>query len=243
MPVEIGRVEAIFRYPVKSMGGERLEEADLGWHGLEGDRRLAFRRMEDLSGFPWLSATNLPDLIRFGPQRSDNGNPGDLPTHVRTPDGHELPVFSDVLAAEVGRRYGAPVQMMQLKHGIFDEAAISVIATDTVHEIARLSGQPADMRRFRPNVVVRSLRPVPFQEDAWLGGVLSFGEGDDAPALAVTMRDIRCSMVNLDPDSARPAPEVLKAVVRANQNNAGIYGTVTRIGRLAVGQIVFLHGR
>jgi hypothetical protein len=72
-----------------------------------------------------------------------------------------------------------------------------------------------------------------------LGGVLSFGEGDDAPAIAVTMRDVRCSMVNLDPDSASPAPEVLKAVVRANQNNAGVYGTVTRIGQLAVGQAIF----
>ena len=44
-----------------------------------------------------------------------------------------------------------------------------------------------------------------------------------------------------NPDSARPAPEVLKAVVRANQNNAGIYGAVTRIGRLAVGQTIILH--
>ena len=70
------------------------------------------------------------------------------------------------------------------------------------------------MRRFRPNVVVRLLRPVAFQEDEWLGGVLSFGEGDDAPAITVTMHDVRCSMVNLDPDSAGPAPEVLKAVVR-----------------------------
>jgi len=78
-------------------------------------------------------------------------------------------------------------------------------------------------------------------EGAYHGGVLTFGEGDDAPAVTVTMRDARCSMVNLDPDSARPAPEVLKAVVRANQNNAGIYGTVTRIGRLAVGQTIFLR--
>jgi hypothetical protein len=82
---------------------------------------------------------------------------------------------------------------------------------------------------------------VPFQEDEWLGGVLSFGEGDDAPAITVTMRDERCSMVNLDPDSASSAPEVLKAVVRANQNTAGIYGAVTRIGRLAVGQTILLR--
>jgi hypothetical protein len=89
--------------------------------------------------------------------------------------------------------------------------------------------------------VVRSLRSVPFQEDEWLGGVLSFGEGDDAPAITVTMGDIRCSMLNLDPDSASPAPEVLKAVVRVHQNTAGIYGAVTRIGRLAVGQTILLH--
>jgi uncharacterized protein YcbX len=132
--------------------------------------------------------------------------------------------------------------MMQLKHGIFDEASVSVIASDTVREIGRLAGQRPDVRRFRPNVVVRLLRSLPFQEDEWLGGVLSFGkkDDDDAPAIAVTMRDVRCSMVNLDPDSASPAPEVLKAIVRANQNNAGVYGAVTRIGRVAIGQTVFL---
>jgi uncharacterized protein YcbX len=241
MLIEIGHVEAIFRYPVKSMGGERLEVANLDWHGLEGDRRLAFRRMDDRSGFPWLSASRLPDLLLFAPHRREDGAQGDLPTHIRTPDGEELPVFGDDLAAEVGRRYGAPVQMMQLKHGIFDEASISVIALETVHEISRLAGRSLDVRRFRPNVLVRLLRPAPFQEDAWVGGVLLFGEGDDAPAITATVRDERCSMVNLDPDSASPAPEVLKAVVRAHQNTAGIYGTVTRTGRLAVGQTMFLH--
>jgi uncharacterized protein YcbX len=241
MLMEIGHIEAIFRYPVKSMRGERLDAATLGWHGLDGDRRLAFRRMDDRSGFPWLTASKLPDLLLFAPHRGDNGADGELPTHVRTPDGKDLPVFGEDLATEVGRRYGAPVQMMQLRQGIFDEASLSVIASDTVREIGRLAGRSADVRRFRPNVVVRVLSPVPFQEDEWLGGVLSFGEGDDAPAITVTMRDVRCSMVNLDPDSASSAPEVLKAVVRANQNNAGIYGTVTRIGRLAAGQTIRLH--
>ena len=239
--MEIGRVEAIFRYPVKSMAGEPLEAAQLGWHGLDGDRRLAFRRIEDRGGFPWLSAGQLPDLVLFAPQRRQDGDQEDLPTHVRTPDGDVIPVFSEELAAEVGRRYGAPVQMMQLKHGIFDDASISVIASDTVREIARLAGRSPDVRRFRPNIVVRPLRSVPFQEDEWLGAVLSFGEENDAPAIAVTMRDVRCSMLNLDPHSASPDPEMLKAVVRANQNNAGIYGAVTRIGRLAVGQAIFLH--
>ena len=241
MLIEIGHVEALFRYPVKSMCGERLEAADLGWHGLDGDRRLAFRRVDDRSGFPWLSAGRLPDLIRFAPLRREGGAPRDLPTHIRTPDGQEMSVFGEDLAAEIGRRHGARVEMMQLKHGVFDEASVSVIALDTVAEIGRRAGRPLEVQRFRPNVVVRPLRPVPFQEDEWVGGVLSFGEGDEAPAIHVTMRDERCSMVNLDPCSASSAAEVLKAIVSANQNHAGVYGTVTRIGRLAIGQAVRLH--
>jgi uncharacterized protein len=240
MLIEVGHVEAIFRYPVKSMAGERLEAANLGWHGLDGDRRLAFRRMDDRSGMPWLTASKLPNLLLFAPCRREDGTQGDLPTHIRTPDGKEMPVFGEDLAAEVGRRYGATVQMMQLRHGIFDEASISVIASDTVREIGRFAGRSLDVRRFRPNIVVRLPQSISFQEDEWLGGVLSFGEGNDAPAITVTMRDERCSMVNLDPDSASPAPEVMKAVVRANQNNAGIYGAVTRVGRLAVGQTILL---
>jgi uncharacterized protein len=238
--IEIGQVEALFIYPVKSMAGERLEAANLGWYGLDGDRRMALRRMEDRSGMPWLTASKLPDLLRFVPRRRDDAQ-GDIPTYIRTPDGDELPVFGEDLAKEIGRRHGAPVHMMHLRHGIFDEATISVIASDTVREVGRLAGRSLDVRRFRPNVVVRLVRSSPFQEDDWLGGALSFGEADDAPAIAATTRDERCSMVNLDPDSTSPAPEVMKAIVRANQNNAGIYGAVTRIGRLAVEQRIFLR--
>jgi uncharacterized protein len=240
MLIEIGQVEAIFRYPVKSMAGERLHAASLGWHGLDGDRRLAFRRIDDHSGMPWLTASKLPELLLYAAHREDEVQ-GNLPTHVRTPDGKKMAIFGDELAKEVGGRYGAPVQMMQLRNGIFDEASVSVIASDTVREIGRLARRRLDIRRFRPNVVVRLLRSVAFQEDRWLGGELSFGAGDNAPALAGTMRDERCSMVNLDPDSASPAPEVMKAIVRANQNNAGIYGAVTRIGRVEVGQSIFLR--
>jgi uncharacterized protein YcbX len=241
MLTAIGHVEAIFRYPVKSMSGERREFANLGWHGLDGDRRLAFRRIDNHSDFPWLSASKLPDLVLFAPHHPGNTAEGDLPTHIRTPDGQTMPVFGDDLAAEVGRRYGAPVQMMQMKHGIFDEATISVIASDTVHEISRLAGRTPDVRRFRPNILVRLLRSAPFQEDDWAGGVLCFGEGDEAPAITVTHRDVRCSMVNLDPDTARSTPDVLKVVVRTHQNTAGIYGAVTRIGRLAIGQTILLR--
>jgi hypothetical protein len=138
MPIEIGQIEAIFRYPVKSMRGEPLDAATLGWHGLDGDRRLAFRRLDERGGFPWLTASKHPDLILFTPRGHQDGNHDALPTHVLTPEGEEMPLFGEALAAEVGRRYRAPVQMMQLKHGIFDEASISVITSDTVREVGRL---------------------------------------------------------------------------------------------------------
>ena len=238
MPTAIGQIEALFRYPVKSMAGERLDTATLGWHGFEGDRRLAFRRLDNHTGMPWLTASRLPELILYTPLWRDTQ--AEIPTHVRTPDGRELPVFGEELAAEIARRHGTPVEMVQLRHGIFDETPVSVIAVDTINEISQLAGVNPDVRRFRPNILVHLLKPGAFQEDAWVGSTLSFGEGDDASAIAVTMRDERCAMLNIDPDTARLNPEVMKAAVRANQNNVGIYATVTCTGRLKVGQTVFL---
>jgi uncharacterized protein YcbX len=98
--------------------------------------------------------------------------------HVRTTDGEEMPVFGEDSASRGGRRYGALVQLMQLNHGIFDEASISIIAFDTMREIGRLAGRSPDVRQFRPNVVVRLLRSVLFQEDGWLYGVLSLPSVD-----------------------------------------------------------------
>jgi uncharacterized protein YcbX len=202
---------------------------------------LAFRRADDRSGFPWLTASTLPELILFAPQRRGPAADNALPTHVRTPEGRELAVFGQELATEVGRRHGSPVEMMHLNRGIFDEASISVIASSTVGEVARVLDQRTDVRRFRPNVLIASRRSVPFEEDEWVGGVLSFGETKEGAAIAVTNRDERCSMVNFDPDSARPSPEVLKAIVRVSDNKAGVYGAVIRRGRVAVGQPVFFE--
>ena len=131
--------------------------------------------------------------------------------------------------------------MMHLSRGIFDEASISVIASATVSEVARLAAQRPDVRRFRPNILIASMRSVPFEEDAWVGGVLWFGETKEGAAIGITNRDERCSMVNFDPDSARPTPEVLKAIVRVRDNRAGVYGAVTRRGCVAVGQPVFFE--
>ena len=78
-----------------------------------------------------------------------------------------------------------------------------------------------------------------------MGGVLwfgeAFGETSEAAAVGITVRDERCSMVNFDPDSARSAVEMLKAIVRVRNNKAGVYGTVTRRGRVTVGQPVLFE--
>lgn len=241
MDIEIGQIKAIFRYPVKSMAGEQLDSAGLGWHGLDGDRRFAFRRVADRSGFPWLTASRLPELILFKPFGRHSSQENQLPTHVRTPDGKELELRGEELREEIARRHGAEVQLMQLNHGVFDEASVSLLSLGTVREIEREAGRRVDVRRFRPNIVIETRQNEPFVEDNWVGKTLVFGEVADHPVVSVTLRDLRCVMVNLDPETAEVDPAVMKAAVRLNQNNAGVYGTVVKTGSLSVGQKIYLR--
>ena len=239
MGIELGHISAIFRYPIKSMAGERLAAARLGWHGVEGDRRLAFRRLADLGAFPWLSASRLPELLLYQPigRQDTTGEP--LPTHIRTPDGREYGLTDEALLKEIATRHRGDVELMQLSHGIFDEAGVSAIALGTIRSIAREAGLDADVRRFRPNLVIDTKDAQPFEEDRWVGKILEFGS--EGPAISVTMRDKRCVMINLDPDTAEANADLMKTVIRMNENHAGVYGTVVRTGELRVGQVVGLR--
>jgi uncharacterized protein YcbX len=241
MTIEIGHISAIFRYPVKSMAGQPGDTARLGWHGLDGDRRFAFRRLAEAGGFPWLTAGRMPELILYRPVGRDEGADEPLPTHVVTPEGEELELRGPELREHVSRRFGGDVEIMRLNHGVFDEAHLSVISLTTVGAVEREAGLALDVRRFRPNVVVETPEGEPFCEDAWVGGTLVFGPPESGAAVAVTMRDLRCMMLNLDPDTARQDPAMMKAAVRMNQNNAGVYGAVVRTGELEVGQRVWLR--
>jgi uncharacterized protein YcbX len=145
------------------------------------------------------------------------------------------------LTKEIVGRHGADLELMQLKHGIFDDATVSVITPVTIASIAREAGQEADVRRFRPNLVVDTGDSQPFDEDQWVGKILEFGSEGTGPAVSVTMRDLRCVMINLDPDTAATNADVMKAAIRLNDNYAGVYGTVVRTGELRVGQIVRLR--
>lgn len=236
--IEIGRIQELVRYPVKSMAGTPVESAVLGWHGLDGDRRFAFRRVGDDTGFPWLSASRLPELILCHPVVVDDKGGEPVPTHVRTPDGSELALGSADLNAYVTERFGSPVELMKLKHGVFDEAAVSVISLATIAGLGREVGIALDRRRFRANVVLETAQAESFLEDGWVGGRLVFGDGNMPPVVSVTLRDLRCVMINMDPDSAERDARVMKTVARLNESNAGVYATVVRTGEIRVGDRV-----
>jgi uncharacterized protein YcbX len=232
--IHLGHVHELVRYPVKSMAGVATSSAFLGWHGLQGDRRFAFRRLDDKSGFPWLSASRLPELLLYQPNGLEE------PTHVLTPEGLNLAIGSVELQNDVAEKFGSPLELMKLKHGIFDEASVSVINLATIAAIGREARQELDTRRFRANIVIASDSTEPFLEDGWIGGRLVFGSDEAGPMISVTMPDPRCVMINLDPDTAEQDPRVMKAAVRLNENNAGAYATVARTGQISVGQSVSL---
>ncbi len=235
---EVGRIKAIFRYPVKSMAGEQLESAKLGWHGLEGDRRFALHRIGNQSGFPWLQAGRLPQLLQYQPV---NKGDGDLPTHVITPDGRELELHGAALQQELSEAFGSPVQMMLLNQGIFDEASVSVISAATIEAIGKEAGFELDVRRFRPNLLIETLDGKPFAEDAWVGKIIRFQPDANAAGISVSMRDPRCAMINIDPVTGVIDPKVMKAAVRLNDNDAGLYASVVKAGSISVGDRIYLQ--
>ncbi|MGK2857681.1 MAG: MOSC domain-containing protein [Thermoanaerobaculia bacterium] len=240
MHTQLGHVRELARYPVKSMAGTATESAFLGWHGLDGDRRFAFRRVGDDSGFPWLSASRVPELLLYHPFGLDASKGESLPTHVRTPSGAQMELRSAELQREIAERFGSGVELMKLKHGIFDDASVSIISLATISGIGREVGVDLDRRRFRANIVLDTRAVEPFLEDEWVGGTLVFGDEEPGPAVSVTARDVRCMMINLDPDTGTQDARVLKTVVGMNKNNAGVYGTVVRTGTISVGQPVSL---
>ncbi|HEV8368825.1 MAG TPA: MOSC domain-containing protein [Pyrinomonadaceae bacterium] len=241
MMIQLGHVCELVRYPVKSMAGTATESAYLGWHGLDGDRRFAFRRLGENNGFPWLSASRVPELLLYHPFGLDESTGEPLPTHVRTPAGTDIELRSTELQSEIAERLGSHVELMNLKHGIFDEGSVSVISLTTIGDISREAGVDLDIRRFRANIVLETHDIEPFLEDRWVGGRLVFGDSEPRPALMITQRDVRCMMINLDPDTAKQDARVLKTAVRLNQNNAGVYGTVVQTGGIRVGQTVCLE--
>lgn len=230
----VGRVAAVWRFPVKAMAAERVEDVDVSWHGLAGDRRWAFVRPgQSSNGFPWLTLRQRNDLNGYRPFWTEPERPDASAVMVRTPAGGCLEVTSPELLAELG----AGVQVMKLHRGAFDTMPLSLITTRTVESIGALVGSELDVRRFRPNLVIEPFGAAAFPEDEWVGRVLTVGTA----SIRVDARDRRCVVINVDPVTGHRDPGVLGAVAAHRQACLGVYGSTIRPGRVAVGDAVMLR--
>ena len=229
----VGRVAALWRYPVKSMAAEELDGVGVSWHGLAGDRRWAFIRDGQVrSGFPWLTIRERPELGHYRPRFAEPDRPNASPTLVRTPSGGELDVADPALAAELGRG----VRVIKCDRGVFDTMPLSLLTTQTLAGLGQLAGASLAAGRFRPNLLVDAAGRG-FPEDAWVGRVLRIGE----LRMRVDLRDQRCVMVTIDPVTLRRNPAVLRAIAQERDSRLGVYGSTVEPGRIAVGDPVELE--
>jgi uncharacterized protein YcbX len=229
--LEVGRVAALFRYPVKSMAAEPLQAIDVSWHGLAGDRRWAFVQ-ETLvrSGFPWLTIRERAEMWHYRPSSVEPSRPDDSRTIVTTPSGAELDVVDPALAAELG----PGVRVIKQSRGVFDVMPLSLLTVQSVGALEARVGTELAARRFRPNLLVDADGHGPFVEDGWVGSEVQLGE----LVMRVDQRDERCVMVNIDPSDGQRDASVLRTIARERQACFGVYGSIVQPGRVAVGDAV-----
>jgi hypothetical protein len=228
----VGRVAALWRYPVKSMAGERLDGADISWNGLAGDRRWAFIRDGQVrSGFPWLTIRDLPELAHYRPRFADPDRPDASMTLVRAPSGEEIDVADPALAAELG----PGVRVIKQNRGVFDTMQLSVLSTGALNSLERLVGLDLAPERFRPNILVEADgRESEFPEDRWVGRILRIG----GTRMRLDQHDQRCVMPTIDPVTLHPEPAILRAIAQQRGGRFGVYGSTVQPGRVNVDDVV-----
>ena len=227
----VGRVAGLWRYPVKSMAAEGLEDVEVSWHGLTGDRRWAFIRDGQVrSGFPWLTIRERPEMARYRPRFAEPDRPNASRTLVRTPSGSELDAADPALAAELG----PGVRVIKQDRGVFDTMPLSLLTTQTLDGLGHLAGAVLTADRFRPNLLVEAASGPEFPEDGWVGRVLRVG----SLRMRVDQRDQRCVMVTIDPVTLARNPAILRAIARERDTRLGVYGSTVAPGRVAVGDPV-----
>ena len=203
----VGRIDSLWRYPVKSMRGEELDEAFVGFSGVHGDRLFAFKS----TGCPsciGLGSTiptrppsrpiwpkRRPPLPGLNPLPAD---PADLAVEVETPSGEVLAVDDPALALRLTERMGDrhSLYLVRSERALTDCRPVSLFSIQTARQLGDEIGAPVDKRRFRANVYLDLGSATGFGEDGFVGRTLRLGKGDDRRARA------RCALQD-DHDRSR----------------------------------------
>jgi len=258
----VGRIESLWRYPVKSMRGEQLREAFAGFAGVYGDRVYAFRSCLSSKGFPFFTGRdqgqmlayraafrhgermaappNLAEAEALGPGITPlYADPADLMVDVDTPSGEVLaiddPRLIDLLCE--GAREGHHLSLLRSERALTDCRPFSLIAIQTTRELSEQLGVALDKRRFRANAYVDLASGAGFGEDDWVGRRLRIGAKAE---IAVTDRDPRCKMITLDPDTGQANPEVMRRVAKDHDGKVGVYAAVLVEGIIRAGDEIAL---
>jgi len=258
----VGKIDSLWRYPVKSMRGEELDEAFASFSGIYGDRLFAFESSASPKGFPYLTAREQQRLLQYHPHfrnpdkaaRPINlteaesmganpvwADPSELMVDVETPDGRTLavddPALIDMIRADIDQKH--QLTLMRSERALTDCRPVSVFSLQSARQLAEETGTSIDKRRFRANVYVNLTSAQGFAENEFVGKSLRIG-----PKVVVTVleRDARCVMITLDPDTGEKSPEILKKVAQAHDGMAGVYGAVIVEGRLHMGDSVEVLG-
>ncbi len=218
-------VMEIWRYPVKSMAGERLESCLVTADGLEGDRRWALIDWSPNRAGKWFNIKQHSALMTYRSRLVDGT------VEVLAPDGSSVRLDGDLV-----RRFEAessrPLELRDLAGGNFDDSQVLIVNLASVEAFALEAGMPIDHRRFRANFYLDGLEPD--EELSWLGRRLRVGNA----ALEVTSRCERCKVITMDPDTTEATPELLRLLVDRHDERFGMYCRVVRPGRVAVGDFV-----
>lgn len=220
-------IEEIWRYPVKSMAGERVQSCLAGADGLEGDRRWAL-----VDGAPnrvgkLLTIRQHERLMTYRARLAGDG------VEVVTPDGR-VHALDGGLVGQIAAESGRPLELRDRPGANFDDSHVLVVNLAGVRAFAAEAGQPVDHRRFRANLYVDGIAPD--QELEWLGRRIRAGEAE----LEAVLRCERCVVITRDPDTTASSPELLRRLTETHETCMGVYCRVTRPGRLAVGDLLGL---
>lgn len=258
----VGTVASLWRYPVKSMGGEELEQAFAGFSGIYGDRYFAFGSPASPKALPYLTGREQEQMVRYRPRfrnpekaaeppnraAAENFGPGINPVHadpqemsvdVLTPLGTTLAIDDPELLRllEEGIGDGHAPMLMRSDRAMTDCRPVSLISSQTIEQIADELGDRLDHRRFRANIYLDLYSGGGFAEDELVGRKLRVGEQVE---VAVLERDPRCKMISLDPDTGEHDPEVLRRVAQGHENLAGVYCAVLVEGTIRAGEPIEL---